>query len=595
MPGVIGPLIAVHYSTGARQIARSAQEISFAPGETERIEVDCYDGSTSARLNVTGAALVLTIDNAGGTDLLARQADLDNAANGDVSFPFTVADTQALAPGSYWYDVWIVWGDGSKNQLIPRSVFRLLPTAYQTTTAVTPTPSQTPLAQGPTGPTGPQGPVGSSILHGSGVPSSGLGANGDYYHDDLTSDFYAKSGGAWSAIANLKGNAGGPFTSLVLTRSGSRLLTVEAPLSGQGSATVFEGQPGSTDQRGGNLTVRAGASGGSTAQGADLILEGGAPGVGFSEGGDVIIRTHPNASPTSAGIDIGFAANCGEILFGHAPADDADDSGRVQFLGHVSTSITFARGLSTASVKVDRGAGQNSGNGLTITGGAGGHAGLGSPGGSGGSATVIGATGGDGTASLAPGKGGDVAIKGGVAGTRNGFGAATGATVTVEAGAGVGGNGNGAINVGSSGPAPSQINVGQTGVPLTLAGTIAGVFPAVAPYATTSAAGTNLWPTAPIPLVYHLTGFAGARAVILPTRAQIALAAGTCRWFVVSVDASYNGNTLFIYAPADGSKLSGKLQSDGTPWTLATAPGAHSGTYGGGARVWFDGADFWFI
>lgn len=53
------------------------------------------------------------------------------------------------------------------------------------------------------------GVAGSSWLNGNGVPSSGLGNDGDYYLDDLTGDVYTKVSGSWgSAIANIKGPAG---------------------------------------------------------------------------------------------------------------------------------------------------------------------------------------------------------------------------------------------------------------------------------------------------------------------------------------------------------------------------------------------------
>lgn len=43
---------------------------------------------------------------------------------------------------------------------------------------------------------------------GSGVPSNGLGANGDYYLDDSTGLVYNKSAGTYSAVANIKGADG---------------------------------------------------------------------------------------------------------------------------------------------------------------------------------------------------------------------------------------------------------------------------------------------------------------------------------------------------------------------------------------------------
>jgi hypothetical protein len=41
------------------------------------------------------------------------------------------------------------------------------------------------------------GSGGTTWHHGSGVPSNGLGVDGDYYLDEDTGDVYVKSGGVW--------------------------------------------------------------------------------------------------------------------------------------------------------------------------------------------------------------------------------------------------------------------------------------------------------------------------------------------------------------------------------------------------------------
>jgi len=75
-------------------------------------------------------------------------------------------------------------------------------------------------AAGATGPTGPQGDAGATGAtgaagadgsvwrDGSGVPSNGLGANGDYYLDDATGNVYLRSAGTYSLVANIKGATG---------------------------------------------------------------------------------------------------------------------------------------------------------------------------------------------------------------------------------------------------------------------------------------------------------------------------------------------------------------------------------------------------
>lgn len=49
---------------------------------------------------------------------------------------------------------------------------------------------------------------GTSFLQGSGVPSNGLGENGDSYLDIDTDDIYLKTAGSWAVTANIKGGSG---------------------------------------------------------------------------------------------------------------------------------------------------------------------------------------------------------------------------------------------------------------------------------------------------------------------------------------------------------------------------------------------------
>lgn len=56
------------------------------------------------------------------------------------------------------------------------------------------------------------GPRGVSFLVGTGVPSSGLGFDGDEYLDSDTGDLYSKSSGSWSLTGNLTIPASGVVT-----------------------------------------------------------------------------------------------------------------------------------------------------------------------------------------------------------------------------------------------------------------------------------------------------------------------------------------------------------------------------------------------
>lgn len=63
-------------------------------------------------------------------------------------------------------------------------------------------------APGAPGSPGAAGTPGSTVFNGSGVPSIGLGINGDYYLDNTNGNFYYKTGGAWTLVASLIGPAG---------------------------------------------------------------------------------------------------------------------------------------------------------------------------------------------------------------------------------------------------------------------------------------------------------------------------------------------------------------------------------------------------
>lgn len=62
--------------------------------------------------------------------------------------------------------------------------------------------------RGSTGATGATGAAGSVWYNGSGAPSSGQGANGDYYLNTANGDVYVKSSGSWVYSTNIKGATG---------------------------------------------------------------------------------------------------------------------------------------------------------------------------------------------------------------------------------------------------------------------------------------------------------------------------------------------------------------------------------------------------
>jgi hypothetical protein len=63
---------------------------------------------------------------------------------------------------------------------------------------------------------GKKGQDGNTILNGSGVPSSGLGKNGDFYINTATFEIYGpKAAGSWGSPSQLTGSTLGDFLSAV--------------------------------------------------------------------------------------------------------------------------------------------------------------------------------------------------------------------------------------------------------------------------------------------------------------------------------------------------------------------------------------------
>lgn len=349
-----------------------------------------------------------------------------------------------------------------------------------------------------------------------------------------------------------------------------------------GKPLVIEGQKADDNQLGGRVTVRGGQGGDGSGQGGDLKLEGGAPGT-TGAGGDVIIGCHPDAT-SACGVDVCHDANCLEILFGHAPVNDSDQTGKVSFEGRIKTTVYFDKDVAgniTADPPASIG---GTGISVGITGADTKAADSSTAAGKGGTGRVSGGAGGAGSASRAAGAGGDANIYAGAAGANNGGGGATGGTVDMRVGAGTNGT-HGAINLGASGSAPSQINVGQAATAVTVLGTItAARLPGTFEGTVSTASGTITWPLTPIARTILLKTTGGDRAVIFPPVATSGLCpTGGVREFVVATDGTVSGHTIYLYAPNDGSKLNGQ--------TYPTAGGTITSNYKG-VRVYTDCANF---
>jgi hypothetical protein len=90
--------------------------------------------------------------------------------------------------------------------------------------------------QGSAGSAGSNGTNGNTVNHGTGVPGSGVGNNGDFYIDTAGNMLYgAKSAGAWGSGTSLVGPAGG---------SGNTMLTTSgAPSNGTGNNGDYANDP----------------------------------------------------------------------------------------------------------------------------------------------------------------------------------------------------------------------------------------------------------------------------------------------------------------------------------------------------------------
>ena len=121
-----------------------------------------------------------------------------------------------------------------------------------------------------------------TILHGTGVPSSSLGANGDFYIDLNTYNMYGpKSSGRWSAPTSLKGAQGvaGPVGPQgVAGRSADRVTNVSSQspiaIAGPSGPVGPRGEKGETGAPGATGAPGVAGSPGAT----------GAPGVAGSPG-----------------------------------------------------------------------------------------------------------------------------------------------------------------------------------------------------------------------------------------------------------------------------------------------------------------------
>jgi hypothetical protein len=85
---------------------------------------------------------------------------------------------------------------------------------------------------GPVGSQGPPGAPGAVWRNGNGVPANSLGADGDYYLDDLTGDVYMRAVSIYSIVANIHGADGAMGPVGPVGPTGPQGIIEEAPTDG---------------------------------------------------------------------------------------------------------------------------------------------------------------------------------------------------------------------------------------------------------------------------------------------------------------------------------------------------------------------------
>jgi hypothetical protein len=167
-------------------------------------------------------------------------------------------------------------------------------------------------ATGNTGATGATGSPGSSILSGAGVPSSGLGANGDTYMNTTNGDVYGpKTSGAWgSPTGNIRGPQGAIGNTGATGPQGAQFLAAQGvpnnattgvngdmylnlnngdvygPKTAGAWGSVVYNIKGATGNTG-----ATGSTGSTGATGASFLSGSGVPGSGLGANGDTYLNT----------------------------------------------------------------------------------------------------------------------------------------------------------------------------------------------------------------------------------------------------------------------------------------------------------------
>ncbi len=117
---VIAWATGIHPDARTRQVARQVAPRIAIPRNTDCAVAITVRYSDNSRVDLTGAALKLTLAKSQTmADVLATLAADLSATAGDALFDLARADTADAALGGYFYTVEAVWSDGKRSQLIP--------------------------------------------------------------------------------------------------------------------------------------------------------------------------------------------------------------------------------------------------------------------------------------------------------------------------------------------------------------------------------------------------------------------------------------------------------------------------------------------
>ena len=203
---------------------------------------------------------------------------------------------------------------------------------------------------GTNGVDGLDGLNGASFLSGAGVPSAGLGQDGDSYLNLTNGDVYTKAGGAWTQASSLLGPAGVDGTNGTNGTDGLDGLNGASFLSGAGAPSAGLGQNGDSYLNLTNGDVYSKAGGAWSKTGSLLGPAGGGTVFSASNGNSPAVLTTVLGGTlnTSTVLPLSGSAVATGVTLSGGPLDTtASVGGLAQVLPRATTVTSFAASFST--------------------------------------------------------------------------------------------------------------------------------------------------------------------------------------------------------------------------------------------------------